>query len=678
MSEKIKFESLNYNSEFFNKIIKNSSIYYAHTNGTNKELLSEHSSLVVKYSLTLIKEFNIEKIIDNLISEFLKNINEQENIDIFNYIKETFILNIAYHDFGKVNYKFQNDKMQNYNSNLSEIKHDIDSQHSILSYYIFILHQSVKAKNLKLPDSLDLLNLSFGYNILKHHSCDLDNMVNDLEKKHINLTDFIKLFDININDDFIKDINEYVINEPKKTSDNFFGYYNNDFSLFALIKLNYSLLTASDYCATNHYISNLKNMPSDFGILNKDKMIENIKKTKSYNKKLYDNIDNFKYICPKLKNNGNLNQLRTEMGADVIQNIKNNSDKNLFYIEAPPGGGKTNLSMIAISELLSLYPSIKNIFYVFPFTTLITQTYKILIETFGLDKNEIIQIHSKAGLQNKNETDNYSQNYIDYLFVNFPIVLLTHIKFFDILKSNKKEENYILHRLCNSIVIIDELQSYNPSEWDKIMYLIDNYSKLFNIKFIIMSATLPKIGNLTNSTFVHLIENKSKYFLNENFKDRVSFDFTEYDKKEVTKENKPIFLSKLADTVLCKSKEWFKINKRVHTIIEFIFKKTATDFYNIVENLNKDKFFDEIFVLSGTILEPRRIEIIEYLKNEDNNDKNILLITTQVVENGVDIDMDLGFKDRSIVDSDEQLAGRINRNVNKNNCKLYLFNCEKI
>ncbi|MBD0333724.1 MAG: hypothetical protein ICV66_13850 [Chitinophagaceae bacterium] len=49
------------------------------------------------------------------------------------------------------------------------------------------------------------------------------------------------------------------------------------------------------------------------------------------------------------------------------------------------------------------------------------------------------------------------------------------------------------------------------------------------------------------------------------------------------------------------------------------------------------------------------------------------MITTQVVEAGVDIDMDLGFKNISLIDSDEQLAGRVNRNVKKSNCEVYLF-----
>jgi CRISPR-associated endonuclease/helicase Cas3 len=85
------------------------------------------------------------------------------------------------------------------------------------------------------------------------------------------------------------------------------------------------------------------------------------------------------------------------------------------------------------------------------------------------------------------------------------------------------------------------------------------------------------------------------------------------------------------------------------------------------------QFFDEVFVLSGTILEPRRREVINFLKNKENRNKNVLLITTQVVEAGVDIDMDLGFKNISLIDSDEQLAGRVNRNVTKEQCEVYLF-----
>src|SRR5690606_25518406 len=64
------------------------------------------------------------------------------------------------------------------------------------------------------------------------------------------------------------------------------------------------------------------------------------------------------------------------------------------------------------------------------------------------------------------------------------------------------------------------------------------------------------------------------------------------------------------------------------------------------------------------------------LKTKDIQNRSILLITTQVVEAGVDIDMDMGFKNRSIIDSEEQLAGRVNRNVKKQGCTVYLFDLD--
>jgi CRISPR-associated endonuclease/helicase Cas3 len=76
-----------------------------------------------------------------------------------------------------------------------------------------------------------------------------------------------------------------------------------------------------------------------------------------------------------------------------------------------------------------------------------------------------------------------------------------------------------------------------------------------------------------------------------------------------------------------------------------------------------------LFILSGDILEPQRKLIIKAIK-DDVYDK-VIVVSTQVVEAGVDIDMDLGFKDRSLLDSDEQLAGRINRNASKKGCKVF-------
>ncbi len=384
-----------------------------------------------------------------------------------------------------------------------------------------------------------------------------------------------------------------------------------------------------------------------------------------------------------------LNELRQRMTLEAIAQIRKNATHRLFYLEAPTGGGKTNISMLVAAELLKLNPELNKVFYVFPFTTLITQTNKAILETWGLTTDEVALMQSKAGFQEKygnKETENgdgeeledgkYGKdklNYLSNLFGFYPICLMTHIRFFDMLKSNEKDTIYLMHRLANAIVILDEMQSYNPELWAKMIYLIEQYAHFFNIRFILMSATLPKIDTLIQdklltSTFVELLPKPERFFTNPNFAQRVQFNF-----ELLENYSRGIDLDTLANYVIQKSNEYAQNSefKSVHTIIEFIFKKSATEFKTVIENLQHG--FDAIFVLSGTILEPRRREIINFLKNSESRNQNILLITTQVVEAGVDIDMDLGFKNQSLLDSDEQLAGRVNRNINKPRCEVYLF-----
>ncbi len=510
------------------------------------------------------------------------------------------------------------------------------------------------------------------------------------------MKEYIKNYQFDINVHF-SDL--FVLQENTKKAFDRLDHYLNSFELYAITRLSFSMLTASDYLASSQYMSGNIEPIEDFGILSHERILsmfdfisesDLLKNGKpNYNKGTYQKLNSgFEFTNPKELSGHNLNVLRQEMALEVIQNIRKYSDKSLFYIEAPTGGGKTNLSMLAMVELLkSSNGKLNKVFYVFPFTTLITQTYSAIIDTLGLVENEVTQLHSKAGYKNKEESEDglYSdekQNFIENLFVNYPFCLLSHVKFFDLLKTNEKEGNYLLHRLANSIVVIDELQSYNPSHWDKMMYFIHHFATHFNIKFILMSATLPKLGGLEiikeqTKDVINLLPNaKQDYFLNPNFKERVTFNFDYFERLDLK-------LDEIALVLMGKSNEYAKKDfgaakplDSIYTIIEFIFKKTSTEFYKEVKKINNG-FFDEIFILSGTILEHRRKYIINFLKNPENRKKKILLITTQVVEAGVDIDMDLGFKDRSLADSEEQLAGRINRNVNKKECMLYLFNFNK-
>lgn len=695
---------------FFDNLLKGKGeCYYAHLpkseqSGRRPELLSEHSALTVSYSKKIVEAHNLEGIIKKLANDSVpKQLNNRDLIA--NTIEELFWKAIAFHDLGKINHVFQQKRMGNHNS-IVKVKHSYGSQHSIISAYLYLalFFKDFQALQLTDEEQVFLINTAFYLcnPIIQHHSPTINRCQDETDwseqqngeyicgKEIEKLRPYLQIIDCQLNDEQIGMFHEYLLGN----TNHIFETYNQaiiekdcGFPLYALIKLLYSLLTAADYLATAHYMNGWQTMISDFGILSestKNKIINNARNSKPYNKQTYLDIAESKTINPddfKERSSKNLNTLREALAIEVIKNVRNNIDKRLFYIEAPTGGGKTNVSMLALSELLAAKPLIQKVFYVFPFTTLITQTFKSLKETLGLEDGELIEFHSKAPQNTGHYEDDYL-NYIDTLFLNFPIVLLSHVSFFNVLKTNDKDRNYLLQRLAHSVVIIDEVQSYPPKIWDKMVYFIDNYAKYFDIRFILMSATLPKIGNLIENKslgneFTYLVNNKNLYFQNPNFANRVDFDYSLLEWTKPDKDDIETYLERLGEFVDCESKRYAETNTdnpdSIFTVVEFIFKKSAGYFYEIMQR--NTTCLDEIMLLSGTILEPRRKQIINALKSDKYRSKKVLLVTTQVVEAGVDIDMDLGFKDKSLIDSEEQIAGRINRNANKKSCKLYIFDC---
>lgn len=658
-------------------IISNTEKYWAHKDGhPNVETMQEHSELVLKYAKEIINEQKIDLVLDKLVMHI-----SGDNKELAEFIKLLFIASIAYHDLGKINPNFQVDKMKNDQFDNNDLS--IGSQHSVLSAYLFLHHfaEYINSAIFEKEEKILLFGIVylFCYPIAKHHSpfIGIDiHFSNELfEELFSFLNDCGIKLPIKASKNILKAKESWIknIDESKK------------FALFSLLKLSYSLLTACDYYATNEYMANMK--VDDFGILNdklKEKIVINFKTKQAYNKDLFDSLEEFEkkpFSELQYKSRDNLNFLRQKLTAEVIGNLRKNPDNPWYYIEAPTGAGKTNLSLACISELLQIDKTLNKVFYVFPFTTLITQTFQGIQETIGLDNSEMIQLHSKAGFHKKEEQKdglygNEKHLYLNNLFVNYPFCVTSHVRFFDILKGNSKNTNYLHHRLCNSIVVIDELQTYNPKHWDKILFFIENYARLFNMRFIIMSATLPKIDALSDTAkgqFVSLTPNKHQYFMNPNFAGRIEFDFSLLDKKRPDKETKESYLGDLSVFMKNKADEYFRKHGKARVLIEFITKNTASQFFNIVQNEHNFEGF-KLFIISGDILDPQRKIIIKELKDEKYD--KVVVVSTQVVEAGVDIDMDLGFKDRSLLDSDEQLAGRINRNASKEDCKVFLFDCD--
>ena len=588
--------------------------FFAHTSDSHpSETLSAHLNLTMSYYKKIVADKKLQTLIDSLINQI-----DSKNFDL---IKEMFENTIYLHDLGKKNPCFQARKM---NNPLFEKDKDCgDSKHSQIGAIEFIEYYMLQFEALddKTYFRMVYILYNFSYHISKHHGKldSIENYLANKAKEHHSFANVKKNIDL---------------------------YLDNKFEFYILNKLLFSLLVSSDYYATSEYMAKLKN--DDFGLFSDDDK-----------KKLKEKFEEYR---TKFKNPTGINLLRNEMFAEAQNNLLKTPDKRIFYLEAPTGSGKTITSINLALELLQSDKNLNKLFYIFPFNTLVEQTKNVFDEIFGDElKIEVINSIAPISIDEKNQEDEeskYQKSYINRLFFHSPAIITTHVALFNILFGTSKEDNFPLWQLANSVIIIDEIQSYNNHLWWYMVEFFDKYASLLNIKIIIMSATLPKLDFFLEKkdNFVALIgdEKRKSLFGDDLFKKRVAMDFSLLDYSE------KMSIEKLVEILHTQPKE-----KKI--LFEFIKKQSAREFYNAI----KDEF-DNVYELSGDDNKAYRQYVINKSKNE-----TLIIVATQVIEAGVDIDMDIGFKDISTIDSEEQFMGRINRSCLREGI-VYFFNLDPV
>lgn len=658
-----------------NEIILRDYKIYAHTkkNSLNKETLEEHIILCKKYFEKIIVDKGIDEIFDNLEKVLLVNCCDCAK-EIF---RELLVNIINFHDMGKINPIFQRDKMGN-NLNLKEVESKSETKHSIFSSIIYIdyhLNKILKAdKENKISKAEMKLLITFmtvnSFVISKHHGGLGD--INDYLEKYID-ADYIYYYEEVINPLYklkitlnknkfkgiVKSYKEYIGKELSKNTE--LGI-----TIYGYVRLMLSLLVASDFYATSEFINGME--INDIGSIDEVddfydgyKSGEIYKNIRAYENESYGTIDDFNSVS-------NINVLRTELFLDAEKMLLKNIDKNIFYLEAPTGSGKSNVANNLAFQLINNDKRKKKIFYVYPFNTLIDQNLKN-IEKIYEGREEVL---NKIGVINslfpikviKNEEDvsfeEYQNALLNRQFLNYPMVLTTHVSLFRYLFGCGREDIFPFHQLINSVIVLDEIQSYKNKIWSEIIEFLQGFARILNIKIIIMSATLPNLDKLLGSkgNSVNLVENRDKYFKNPLFKNRVSVDYSLFDSTEV--------MNDIVDKI--------KYHKNKKILVEFINKKSAYEFYEILKDISTNgELNSEIRLITGDDNQVEREKII----NEISSMENVILVATQVIEAGVDIDMDIGFKDISIFDSEEQFLGRINRSCKKANCIVYFFDLDE-
>lgn len=669
--------------------------FYAHIDENDskkeKETLKEHTDRAKYYFELIFKNKKLEEAFLKIENTFLDGYSK----NLSRVFREMLINTVILHDIGKLNPLFQSQKMKNKiikdKTILNKYQKIITSKHSLISstiyldYYYNYIKREYKDLTKK-EKCIARLFMTLNSHIISRHHSDLGDFenyileINDKEKSKILEVDKL-LRDENI-DLFNKDgsvLGQKKLNIIKDSVNSVLEDISKEkaICLFIYQRIVYSLLVASDYYATSEYINNVK--ITSVGQIDDIEEIYDIFKNTDINKKIeeYKN-SKFNYDTEKSFENVDINVLRSEIFIESEKNLVGNNNENTYYFEAPTGSGKTNSSLNLSYKLFELNKNLNKIFYVYPFNTLVEQTTKSLDETFGNNKkvyekiaviNSITPIKQKSkgktANQDEYEDSDYQKFLLDRQFLNYPIVLTTHVSLFDTMFGDRRESCFGFYQLPNSVIVLDEIQSYKNSIWTEIITFLNEFAKILNIKVIIMSATLPDLNKLLdcNEKTTTLIKNRDKYFLNPLFKERVEI---RYDLLTPKFDEDILF-----DHVL----ENMKLKKKI--LIEFITKKSAYAFYNRLKEemdfCDNDNTLIELMTGDDSIYERNRI--LDMIKSEKAKQDGIILVATQVIEAGVDIDMDIGYKDISILDNEEQFMGRINRSCKRHGI-VYFFNLD--
>ncbi len=375
---------------------------------------------------------------------------------------------------------------------------------------------------------------------------------------------------------------------------------------------------------------------------------------------IYENIvDEYKDIRFK-GDRDTINQMRNSIYGEVISKVGEISlekDK-ILSLQVPTGTGKTLTSLSFAIKLKKRIKSEKDfnprIIYSLPFLSIIDQNFNVFEKVFESVSGEIpasnilLKHHHLSDViysTKEDEFENADRDINkDLLLIegwNSEIIVTTFMQLFHSLISNRNRAIRKFHNITNSIIILDEVQAIPHKYWLLFNKIIRFLADHFNTYFILVTATQPLIFNENVGEIKSLIKDKKKYF------------------------------DDLQRVTLMIDLEHSSIEDLKLKLQEDILKNPDKDFLVVLNTINSSrKIYDYLkelqientilYYLSANIIPKERLERIKQIKGEKRHRQ--IIISTQLIEAGVDISVDIAYRDIGPLDSINQIAGRCNRN----------------
>lgn len=365
-----------------------------------------------------------------------------------------------------------------------------------------------------------------------------------------------------------------------------------------------------------------------------------------------ENLSSFTATTP-------LQKARSALQNQVFSNIDQKGE--IFLLNMPTGSGKTLCSMKAALMRLLQDNTKKRIIYIIPYNSIIEQTATTFENIFA-DNMDILQHHCTYYGDDESELNyacikNATENW------DAPVIITTFVQFFESIYDNKRSRLRKLHNIADSILIFDEAHLLPEEYLQPALQGIAFITKYLNSEAFFLTATMPNFSELIkkyalpNSLIVDLLPNKT--------------EFSKFKKCEFRNLNQ-ISLENLIEMNAKYPTSLIVVNAR----------KTAKNIYTM---LNGEKYHLSTYMTSfdrkNTIIKIKeRLQKLEEdfpaLQNVPS-DRKITVVSTSLIEAGVDLDFSTVFRQLAGLDNILQAGGRCNREGKRKNAAVFIFRLQE-
>jgi CRISPR-associated endonuclease/helicase Cas3 len=404
------------------------------------------------------------------------------------------------------------------------------------------------------------------------------------------------------------------------------------------IRMVFSALVDADYLATEQHFDSQK-------AINRGKWPELPELWERFRK------DQDELLKKAEANLTKVNRIRREVYDSCLGAAK--SKPGVFKLTVPTGGGKTRSGLaFALQHAIQNKNTFDRIIIVLPYTSIIDQTASEYRKILEKDGECVLEHHSQVDVPDDKEEQN--PKHLRYRLAtenwDIPLIVTTTVQFFESLFTNKPGRARKLHNIAKSVLILDEVQTLPPQllkpTLDVLRDIVDHYS----VSLVLSTATQPAFDNTPYLKPFQGIEVKEivpdypRHFADLK---RVNYEFRR------------------------DSLDWSELAEEINNLSQvMVVLNTRKDALALIDAMGETP---HIYHLSTLLCGRHRKDKLKEIRGRLDDGQPVRLISTQVVEAGVDLDFPVVYRALGPLDRIVQAAGRCNREGKQDKGQVVIF-----